>query len=59
MSHAHVEVVRNINSAVDVSSKEYYCFDFLKEVIKMVEFDNIKLALSNYDKPLQEMGNSL
>jgi hypothetical protein len=25
----------------------------------MVEFDNIRIALSNYDEPLLEMGNSL
>ncbi len=32
---------------------------FIERGELMVEFDNIKIALSNYDEPLLEMGNSL
>lgn len=32
---------------------------FIERGELMVEFDNIKISLSNYDEPLLEMGNSL
>lgn len=69
---AHVEAVRNIKCAVEENFKQskflqntgHMCVSsyvplFIERGELMVEFDNIKISLSNYDEPLLEMGNSL
>lgn len=68
MTRVHVEAARSINIA---AAKRYngaggmggwQCCAIKnnrKEVSGMVEFDNMKLVLSNYEQPLLEMGNSL
>lgn len=57
MIRVPAEADGNINSAVAKSFKIITITK--KEVSKMVEFDAIKLSLSNYGQPLLEMGDSL
>lgn len=71
MTLAHVEAARNIKCAVEEKFKSIFlqntghmCVSsyvplFIERGELMVEFDNIKISLSNYDEPLLEMGNSL
>lgn len=53
MIHVRVAVGVSINNVVE---NEY---NDRKKVSGMVEFDQIKATLSNYEQPLLEMGDSL
>ena len=65
MTLALAEVARNIRCAVAKKCEGMCCFchvniDFIIERGElMVEFDSMKITLSDYEKPLIEMGNSL
>ena len=52
MTHVHAEAVKNIKCAVESAYK-------IERGELMVEFDSMKITLSDYEKPLIEMGNSL
>ena len=60
--HAHVEVERNIKCAVERNFKTQHKGSETIRIERgelMVEFNNMKMELSNYEQPLLEMGNSL
>ena len=57
-----MEVERNIKCAVERNFKIQHKGSETIRIERgelMVEFDNMKMELSNYEQPLLEMGNSL